>query len=151
MNTTLIEKEFKEAMIENHDLKKSEKFWKAMFNTIEDQLFTSYEIVRDFMNAKGVTDEFKSYVKTMIVSDKLDARYRDFFEAMLDDFSSGQTDVNQNGEYQEETLSLLKKKKAHLLTELSLASNEGQINIIGNELILTAKEIMKIKNENELS
>ncbi|MGF0223176.1 hypothetical protein P5495_001485 [Bacillus velezensis] len=98
MNTTLIEKEFKEVMIENHDLKKSEKFWKIRFNTIEDQLFTSYEIVRDFMKAKGVTDEFKSYVKSMIESDKLDARYRDFFEAMLDDFSSEQADLKQNGE-----------------------------------------------------
>ncbi|MCY8934955.1 hypothetical protein MOE21_20560 [Bacillus atrophaeus] len=149
MNTTLIEKEFKEAMIENHDLKKSEKFWKAMFNTIEDQLFTSYEIVRDFMKAKGVTDEFKSYVKTMIVSDKLDARYRDFFEAMLDDFSSGQTDVNQNGEYQEETLSLLKKKKAHLMMELNNASDIGQINNIGDDLVLVIKEIVKIRNKTE--
>ncbi|MFG3443938.1 hypothetical protein ACGFZ1_04465 [Bacillus velezensis] len=93
MNTTLIEKEFKDVMIENHDLKKSEKFWKTRFNTIEDQLFTSYEIVRDFMKAKGVTNEFKSYVKSMIESDKLDARYRDFFVAMLDDFSLEQTDL----------------------------------------------------------
>ncbi|WP_132106078.1 hypothetical protein ACOR13_07930 [Bacillus velezensis] len=98
MNATLIEKEFKEVMIENHDLKKSEMLWKTMFSTIESQLFTSYEIVRDFMKAKGVTDEFKSYVKSMIESDKLDERYRDFFEAMLDDFSSWQTDLKQNGE-----------------------------------------------------
>lgn len=35
MNTTLIEKEFKD--------------WKTMFSTIEDQLFSSSEIVRDFM------------------------------------------------------------------------------------------------------
>ncbi|MBO3790230.1 hypothetical protein J5M77_07290 [Bacillus amyloliquefaciens] len=98
MNSTLIEKEFKEVMIENHDLKKSEDFWKTMFSKTEEELLTSYEIVRDFMKAKGVINEFKSYVKSMIESDKLDARYRDFFEAMLDDFSSEQADLKQNGE-----------------------------------------------------
>ncbi|WP_407632805.1 hypothetical protein [Bacillus velezensis] len=149
MNTTLIEKEFKEVMIENHDLKKSEKFWKTRFNTIEDQLFTSYEIVRDFMKAKGVTDEFKSYVKTMILSDKLDVRYRDFFEAMLDDFSSGESNAKQNGENLEGALRRLQEKKAHLLMELNNASDIGRINHIGNDLVLVIKEIVKIRNKTE--
>ncbi|XBW79504.1 hypothetical protein ABRD05_12840 [Bacillus velezensis] len=149
MNATLIEKEFKEVMIENHDLKKSKKFWKSMVNTIESQLFTSYEIVRDFMKAKGVTDEFKSYVKTIILSDKLDERYRDFFEAMLDDFSAGQSNAKQNGENLEGALRWLQEKKAHLMMELNNASDIGRINNIGNDLVLVIKEIVKIRNKTE--
>ncbi|WDI23825.1 hypothetical protein PUW21_12490 [Bacillus subtilis] len=149
MNTSLIEKQFKEAMIENHDLKKSEKLWNAMFGTIEGQLFTSYDIVRGFMKAKGVTDEFKSYVKSMIESEKLDASYRDFFEAMLDDFCHEEKESQDGEKSLEENLRLLEKKKMRLLEELSLASNEDQINSIGKEAIAITKEIRKRKNELE--
>ncbi|MCY7916178.1 MULTISPECIES: hypothetical protein [Bacteria] len=149
MNTTLIEKQFKEAMIENHDLKKSEKFWNAMSNSIENQLFTSYSVVRDFMKTRGMSDEFRNHVKTMIEDGKLDRRYRDFFEAMLDDFCHEEKESQDGEKSLEENLRLLEKKKMRLLMELSLATNEDQIDIIGNEAKAITKDIRRIKDELE--
>ncbi|WIY67536.1 hypothetical protein QM004_10520 [Bacillus subtilis] len=149
MNTTFIENEFKDAMIENYDLKKSDKCWKTMSNSIENQLFTSYAVVRDFMKTRGMSDEFRNHVKTMIEDGKLDWRYRDFFEAMLDDFCHEEKESQDGEKSLEENLRLLEKKKMRLLEELGLASNEDQINIIGKEAIAITKEIRKRKNELE--